>query len=116
MLLMNFTTLLILIGSQLIFTMSDFLGRANMPKHGFTLQTFLTSWFAVYFFIRIFATFGQLYIFTQSGIGRTMTLFGALGLILANALGFLLFKETLSPTAYFGVFLAIIAFFLVAFS
>lgn len=114
--LMNYWAFAVLIGSQLIFTTSDFLGRMYMPKYGFTLQSFLSPWFVVYFIIRIFATLGQLYLFTQTGLGRTISLFGALGLIFANSLGFFVFHETLSPLGYVGVTLAIIAFILMAFA
>lgn len=66
--------------------------------------------------IRTVATFGQLFIFTQMELGRTMMLFGASGLILANVLGLLILKEQLPLSVYFGVVLAVIAFLVVGFS
>jgi hypothetical protein len=41
--------------------------------------------------------FGQLYVFTAIDLGKTMALFGAFSIILANSLGFLVLKEVLSP-------------------
>ena len=112
---MNYV-LLVLIGAQLLYTISDLMARHFMLKHGFTLAAFLTSWFVVYFIIRLFAMVGQLYVFTSTELGKTIALFGALGIVLANVLGLLVFKEILSPWAYVGVSLAIIAFFVLAFS
>jgi len=85
-----------------------------MPKQGFSLETFLSSWFLIYFLIRIIAMFGQLYVFTVIELGKTMALFGAFSIILANVLGLLVLKEILSPGAYIGVSLAVIAFIVLA--
>ncbi len=54
--------------------------------------------------------FGQLYIFTTIELGKTITLFNALSIILANLLGFLVLKEVLSPLEYIGVTLVILSF------
>ncbi|MDD3156254.1 MAG: hypothetical protein PHP14_02410 [Candidatus Pacebacteria bacterium] len=58
--------------------------------------------------------FGQLYVFTVIELGKTMALFGAFSIILANVLGLLVLKEILSPGAYIGVSLAVIAFIVLA--
>jgi len=108
--------IIIIICTQLLFTASDFLARTFMPKQGFVLASFLSVWFLVYFSIRIIAMFGQLYVFTAIELGKTMALFGAVSIILSNLLGFFLLKEILSPTAYIGVVLVIIAFVILAFS
>lgn len=104
----------VIIGTQMLFTASDLLARAYMPKQGFALTTFLSGWFLVYFSIRMIAMFGQLYVFTSIELGKTMALFGAVSILLANLLGFLVLKEVLSPGAYVGVTLAIIAFLVLA--
>ncbi|GBE20139.1 MAG TPA: hypothetical protein ENG87_05555 [Candidatus Pacearchaeota archaeon] len=106
--------MIILVGAQLLFTTSDLLARTYMPKHGFALATFLSAWFFAYFLIRIIAMFGQLYVFTTIELGKTMALFGAVSIILANVLGLLVLKEVLSPWAYVGVSLAVIAFLILA--
>ncbi|MFH1506468.1 MAG: hypothetical protein ABIE94_05800 [archaeon] len=105
-----------LIAAQLLYTTSDLMARNYMPKYGFTWAAFLTGWFAIYFIIRIFAMVGQLYVFTSVELGKTVAMFGALGIVLANVLGLLVFKEILPPWAYIGVSLAIIAFFVLAFA
>lgn len=100
---------IILIFTQILFTTSDLIGRYFMSKHGFTLSNFTSLWFLFYLLIRIPATFGQLYVFTQINLGKTMSLFGAVSIILSTALAFLLFKETITPTQYIGITLAILA-------
>lgn len=104
----------IVIGTQLLFTTSDILARINMPKHGFTTEAFVSPWFVLYFVLRMVAMFGQLYVFTTVELGKTMALFGATSIVLANVIGFLLLQEVLSPGAYIGVTLAVFAFLLLA--
>lgn len=102
--------IIIIIGTQLFFTASDLLARTYMPKHGFVFATFISGWFLAYFLIRTIAMFGQLYIFTTIELGKTVALFGAVSIMFANILGFLVLKEVLSPGAYIGVTLAVISF------
>ncbi|HUI90822.1 MAG TPA: hypothetical protein VLX68_01110 [Chitinivibrionales bacterium] len=108
------TPVVILVGSQLLYTAGDFMGRVYMARYGFCAAAFLSWWFAVYFIIRTIAMFGQLYVFTAVPLGKTMALLGAVSIILSNALGLLLLKEVLSPAVYIGVTLAIVAFFILA--
>ncbi|HBA82986.1 MAG TPA: hypothetical protein DCZ95_02725 [Verrucomicrobia bacterium] len=105
----------ILIGTQLVYSVSDFMGRMYMSKHGFHWSTFLTGWFLVYFIIRQIAMFGQLYVFAYVPLGKTMAMLAAASIILSNALGVLFLKELLSPAAYAGVTLAVIAMLIMAF-
>jgi uncharacterized membrane protein len=74
-----------------------------------------SAWFWGYQLVRQVAMFGQLYIFANIPLGKTMALLGALSIVLANGMGFLFLKEVLTPAAYAGVSLAIIAFLLMAF-
>ncbi|HUI28986.1 MAG TPA: hypothetical protein VLX91_02125 [Candidatus Acidoferrales bacterium] len=106
--------MLILVGSQLLFSTGDLLARTYMGKYGFTLAAFLSLWFAAYFTIRTLAMFGQLYVFTSVQLGKTMALFGAVSIILSSILGLLFLKEILSPTAYIAVALAVMAFVVLA--
>lgn len=110
---MNWSIVAIII-TQLLFTTSDLLARSHMPRQGFSLATFISGWFLAYFSIRIIAMFGQLYVFTAIELGKTMALFGAASIMLANLLGFLVLKEILSPGAYIGITLAAIAFIVLA--
>lgn len=108
--------IIIVIGTQLLFTTSDLLARGNMSKQGFVLSTFISSWFFVYFILRLIAMFGQLYVFTAINLGRTMGLFGATSLVLSNLLGLLVLKEILTPGQYVGIVLAITSFLILSFT
>lgn len=108
--------ILVVIISQLLFTTSDLLGRHYMSTQGFKMSTFVAWWFLIYVVLRTVATFGQLFVFTQLEVGRTMALFSATSLILINVLGLLLLKEQLSLPVYFGIFLAVTAILIVGFS
>ena len=107
--------ILILVITQTLFTASDFMGRYYMSRYGFTLTNFISFWFLVYIVIRTIATFGQLYIFTQFGLGKTMSLFGAVSIALSTVLAVLLFKEIVTPVQYAGITLAILAFLTLGF-
>jgi uncharacterized membrane protein len=106
----------IVIISQLLFASGDLLGRYYMHKLGFHWSSFISFWFLVYMGLRSLATLGQLYVFTQFPLGKTMALFAAANLVLANLLGYLFLGELLPRTAYVGIMLAIVAFFVVAYA
>ena len=110
---MNYT-LLILVFTQLLFTGSDLLARYNIQKQGLSVATFFSTWFFVFFLFRILATFGQLYVLGNIELGKTMALFGATSIVLANVLGFLVLNETLAVGSYLGVSLAVVAFLILA--
>jgi multidrug transporter EmrE-like cation transporter len=107
--------LLVVIGSQLLFTTGDLLARHNMQARGFAFSTFLAWWFLVYVVLRSVATLGQLFVFTNMEVGKTMALFGASSLVLVNVLGFFLLGEKLSLPIYFGIMLAVAAILIVGF-
>lgn len=109
----NSIIILIIIGSQLLFTIGDLLARHNMQLNGFKAITFISWWFVVYMLLRTVATFGQLFIFSQMELGRTMALFSASSLILVNVLGFFILDEKLPLSVYFGIMLAVIAILIV---
>ncbi len=102
--------IVVVVGTQLLFTMGDLMARANMRKHGFTAAAFLNLSFVVYILSRQIATVGQLYVLATVPIGKTMALFGAASIVLANLLGVLLLADFLSPRAYLGIALAVLAF------
>lgn len=105
--------LIIIIGSQLLFTTGDLVARYNMRANGFKLSTFIAWWFFVYIAVRCIATVGQLYVFSNMEAGRTMAMFGASSLLLVNALGFFLLGERLSLPIYLGIMLAIASILIV---
>lgn len=108
--------LLIIVGTQLLFTTGDLIARANMRHGPFALSTFLSWWFLSYFLIRQIAMFGQLYVFSALQIGKTMALFSATSIILVNILGVLLLGEVLSVRAYLAVGMVVLAFIILSIS
>jgi len=107
---------LVVVGTQLLFTTGDLIARWNMRDRPFALSTFLHGWFLVYFLIRQVAMFGQLYVFSALQLGKTMALFGATSIVVVNVLGILLLGEVLSLQAYLAVGLVIFAFLLLSVS
>jgi multidrug transporter EmrE-like cation transporter len=105
---------LIISGAQLLFSISDVIGSKAMKAHGFTAASFFTWWFFTYTVIRQVAVFGQLYIYANMELGRSVALFGAGSIVIGNVMSFLLFKETLTLPVYVGVSLAICAFLALA--
>jgi len=100
--------LLIVIASQLLFTAGDLLARQHM-RGNFALANFLTGWFLAYLVLRTAATFGQLYVLSTVDLGKTMALFGAASVMIANVLGWLVLQEVLPPISYVGIGLAVLA-------
>jgi multidrug transporter EmrE-like cation transporter len=100
----------VVVGTQLLFTIGDLMARANMRRHGFTAAAFLNLTFLIYIVSRQVATVGQLYVLATVPIGKTMALFGAASIVLANLLGVLLLADFLSPRGYAGIALAVTAF------
>jgi multidrug transporter EmrE-like cation transporter len=105
---------IVIVATQLLFTAGDLIARFNMRSGEYSLKVFLSGWFLAYFIIRQAAMFGQLYVFAKIPLGKTMALFGAVSIVLANVLGLLLLKEVLSLPAYIGVALAVAAFLVLA--
>ena len=104
----------IIIGSQLLFSISDYLGAKAMKAQGFTIASFFTWWFLIYTVIRQIAVVGQLYIYSTVELGRSVALFGAGSIIIGNLMGILLLNERMTVPAYVGVSLAICAFLALA--
>ena len=100
----------VVVGTQLLFTIGDLMARANMRKHGFTAAAFLNFSFLIYIVSRQVATVGQLYVLATVPIGKTMALFGAGSIVLANVLGVLLLGDVVSLRSYAGIALAVMAF------
>ncbi len=107
--------LVVLLGTQVLYTTSDFMGRFFMRKYGFDAGMLTSGWFWGYQAIRQIAMFGQLYVFAHIPLGKTMALLGASSIVLSNVLGFLFLREVLTPAAYAGVILAVAAILVMAF-
>ena len=108
--------LVVVVGTQLLFSVGDLMARANMRKHGFTAAAFLNLSFLVYILSRQLATIGQLYVLATVPIGKTMALFGAGSIVFANMLGVLLLGDVLTMRSYIGIALAVVAFMVMSFS
>jgi len=108
-------TIIILIGTQCLFTLGDVMGRTYMAKYGFKISSFLSLWFLIYLLVRQVATFGQLYVFATIQLGKTMAMFGAVSIVLSNIVGFFYLGEKISLISYVGILLAILAFTLMAY-
>ena len=106
--------IVVIVGSQALFTAGDLLARANMRRGGFVLAALVTWWFVLYFTLRTVAMFGQLYVLASVPIGKSMALYGATSIALVNVLGVLLLGEVLGARAYAGVSLAVLAFVVMA--
>jgi multidrug transporter EmrE-like cation transporter len=102
--------ILIVVGTQLLFTVGDLLARSNMRARGFTLAAFFNLSFLAYFLIRQVAMLGQLYVLATMPVGKTMALFSASSIVLVNVLGVLLLGDVLGIRGYLGVALALLAF------
>jgi multidrug transporter EmrE-like cation transporter len=107
--------LLVLLGTQVLYTTSDFMGRYFMKRYGFNAALLTSAWFWCYQAIRQVAMFGQLYMFANVSLGKTMALFAATSVVLSNVAGFLFLAERLSPLGYVGVTLAVCAILVMAF-
>lgn len=106
--------ILILICTQIVFSASDLLARANLSKYGWAAESFYKWWFVGFVFLRIVATIAQLYIFARIPIGKSAALFGAVSILLSNLLGLLLLNESLSLPQYLGISCAVLAFVILA--
>jgi hypothetical protein len=105
----------VVVGTQLLFTIGDLMARANMRKHGFSVAAFMNLSFLIYIVSRQVATVGQLYVLATVPIGKTMALFGAVSIVLGNVLGVLLLRDLVSARSYAGIALAIVAFTVMSF-
>ncbi|MGH7882116.1 MAG: hypothetical protein ACREN8_04325 [Candidatus Dormibacteraceae bacterium] len=107
--------LIVLIGTQAIFTLSDFMGRMNMRGGEFTLAKLLKPWFLIYLLIRQIALLGQFFIFSRVFLGEVVTVLAAISIVISNLLGLLLLREQLSVANYIGVSLAVTAVLILVF-
>lgn len=103
-----------IIAVQALFTTGDLIARANLRAAGFTAAAFWSWWFVVYMTTRSLATLGQLYIFANVELGKSMAMFGAVAIVLSNLAGLLLLQERLTGVEYAGVSLAVLAFLVLA--
>jgi drug/metabolite transporter (DMT)-like permease len=106
--------IIMLLVSQICFTASDLWARSVLAQHGFRPETLFSWWFLGYSTLRTIATLGQLYGLSSIQLGRATGMLSAISVLLANALGFFVLREVLTPGQYAGVSLVAVAFLLLA--
>lgn len=106
--------IVIVVATQLLFTISDFLARANLKDMPFSVSILWTRWFVAYMVIRQVATLGQLYALANIELGRSAGLFALTSLLLANAVGVFFLHDSLSARQYLGVTVGALGFLLLA--
>ncbi len=99
----------VVIASQLLFTAGDLLARLKMRQHGFDADAFMSWWFAAYMFVRMLATFGQLWVLSKLVLGQTLPLFAAASVVLSMLLSVTVLNEGLTTKTVVGGGLAVAA-------
>jgi uncharacterized membrane protein len=107
-------SLFVALGTQVLFTTSDFLARAKLREQRFRWLAFVRPWFALYSLIRVVALAGGLFILANVYMGEAAAILGATSLVISNILGLLLLKEVVTLQGYVGIFLALSALVVVA--
>lgn len=107
---------IVVVLSQVLFSLKDLLARHYMGRFGFTAEAFFHPWFLGFVALQVVAMTGQLYVLANVELGKTMALFGATSIAVANVLGFLLLGEVLTVWEYTGVAVAVVAFLILALS
>ena len=103
-------SIFILVITQILYTATDFWGKVMMSRSGFSIGTIISFEFLWYYILRIIPTIGQLYVFSQNNLGKSMALFGAVSIVLSNIIGILFLSESLTTVQYIGTSLAVLAF------
>jgi drug/metabolite transporter (DMT)-like permease len=81
-----------------------------MSKSGSFVTKLIQPWMILFLLGHLIASIGQLYVFSKFEVGKTVALFGAVSIVTASVLGYLLLHETLSVTGYIGIMIAVTAF------
>lgn len=101
--------LVVVIASQLLFTMGDLLARLKMRQLGFGTEAFMSWWFAGYMLIRTAATFGQLWVLAGLVLGQALPMFAASSVVLSMLLSVTVLNEGPTTKTVVGGLLAVAA-------
>lgn len=102
--------LLIIFFYQLLFSISDIMGRKNMKQPGQSYLSLLKKpWLIAYLSIRVVAVSTMLYVFYNMYVGRAIVCSAAMALLISAIIGSLYLKEKISKKS-----LCALAFILVA--
>lgn len=85
-----------------------------MTRPGTVAERMTRPWILLFVGGHVLASLGQLYVFSKFEVGKTVALFGAVSIMMASVLGYLLLQETLSISGYLGVMIAVTAFLVLA--
>lgn len=98
---------------QLLFSVSDILGRKNMKIAG---QSYLSlikrPWIIFYLSIRVVAVSLMLYVFYQMYVGRAVLCSAGMSLLISAVIGSLYLKEKISKKSLLALALIICALFI----
>jgi len=107
---MHYKILLVAILTQATFLLGQIPAVSYIKTVGFTADSVYHPWFWIFTISRLIGIAGQFYLWSATELGRVSALMGCLGIILSNLLGtFLLHENTLSPSGYLGLGLAIVS-------
>lgn len=107
--------LLVLVITQILFTLGNFIASRAMSELGFQLSTFSRTWFLIYLITRLIADLAVLYVFAEFSLGKMANLFAACSIILNNLISLLWLHQPISSFGYIGMSLAITSIILSSF-
>ncbi|MGK7901767.1 MAG: hypothetical protein AB4352_10200 [Hormoscilla sp.] len=100
--------LLVAILTEATFLLGEIPAVDYLKTVGFTAHSVDRPWFWLFTITRFIGIAGQFYLWSATELGRVSALTGCLGIIMSNLLGiFILHQQTLSPSGYLGLGLAI---------
>lgn len=100
---------IVAIMGQLVFSIADILGRANLRGKPFALETMEGKWLVPWLACHFFGMAVQVYLFTTVPLGRAIGLMALVSLVLSNLFGYMLLKEVLTPVQYLGLGFGVMA-------
>ena len=95
---------------QLIFSISDIMGRQNMKLAGESYWNLIKRrWLIVYLSIRVIAVYLMLYVFYNMYVGRAIVCSAGMSLLISAVIGSLYLKEKVSKKSFVALGLIIVA-------
>lgn len=105
--------ILIIFFYQLLFSISDIMGRKNMKLPGKSYLSLIGKpWLIFYLSIRVIAVSIMLYVFYNMYVGRAIVCCAGISLLISAIIGSLYLKEKISKKSLLAVSFIIIALFL----
>ena len=96
--------------SQLLFSISDIIGRKNMKERGVGYWSLIMRpWLLLYLLVRVGAISLMLYVYFGMYVGRASVCSAAIALLITALIGSLYLKEKSSIKSLIGLILIVIA-------